>query len=71
MKKTTANRKKPDILFIITVSAFVVLLFVVSLLAKSERQVVPSGDLPDDGTNNIHELVISEIMSNNSGVYVN
>ena len=71
MKKTTANRKKPDILFIITVSAFVVLLFVVSLLAKAERQVVPSGDLPDDGTNNIHELVISEIMSNNSGVYVN
>lgn len=71
MKSATVNRKKPDFLFIAVVLVFIVALTAVSFLAKQSESAVNPMPLPADEENNIHELVISEIMSNNDGVYVN
>ena len=71
MKSATVNRKKPDFLFIAVVLIFIAALTAVSFLAKQSESAVDPMPLPADEENNIHELVISEIMSNNDGVYVN
>ena len=63
--------RKPDFMFIIVSLCAIALIVVGSLFIKREEPVIDPADLPVDENNNIHELVISEIMSNNSGVYLN
>lgn len=71
MTMSPAGKKKPDVRFIALVSAAVVLLVVLGHIARGKPQTVPVQPLPGDEENNIHELVISEIMANNGGTWVN
>ena len=70
MKQNSGDKKKFNIGFVI--AALVVVALAVVLSIKTGGDVVPPDvkPLPIDEENNIHELVISEIMSNNKGAYV-
>ncbi|MBQ1877957.1 MAG: CotH kinase family protein [Erysipelotrichaceae bacterium] len=48
----------------------IALFSVVGLLASGKQNNVDPSDLPSGGDNDIHKLVISELMSNNAGTYV-
>ncbi len=70
MKSRVKQTEKFDGLFVIGTILVVVAAIVASTLFGG-LSPVPSGDLPDREGNNIHKLVISELMSNNGGVWVN
>ncbi|MBQ1342435.1 MAG: hypothetical protein IIY33_08135 [Erysipelotrichaceae bacterium] len=70
MKSTRFQTKKFDSLFVIAVIAVVVAAIVASTLF-SGNSYIPDKPLPDKSDNNITKLVISELMSNNGGIYVN
>ena len=70
MKSTRFQTKKFDSLFVTAVIAVVVAAIVASTLF-SGNSYIPDKPLPDKSDNNITKLVISELMSNNGGIYVN
>jgi len=68
--KKTRNTKKKDYVFIIVVLALMACFLLLSLFSKSDDEVIVTpSELPSDETNNISKLVISEIVSSNSGFY--
>ncbi len=69
--KQTETKKKPNLFFIIIVVALVAASLILASTLDTGVETVEGADLPTDETNNINELVISEIMASNGGVYVN
>jgi len=70
MKSPRFQTKKFDSIFVIAVIAVVVAAIVASTLF-SGNSYIPDKPLPDKSDSNITKLVISELMSNNGGIYVN
>lgn len=71
-EKAAAGGKKLDRKFILASALVIAALVCCSLLVQSEEvQRVKESPLPSSTDNNIHELVISELVSNNGGIYVN
>lgn len=71
MKRTNVEKKKFDFIFVIAAIAVVVGALLAGRIAGIEKPSVDPAPLPVDDNNNIHELVISEIMTNNGGVFLN
>lgn len=71
MKSIQAPKKKVDLLFIITIIAIVALSVVAAGIAKIEKPKIVPTPLPTEETINVNKLVISEIMTNNGGVFIN
>ena len=71
MKRNTFEKPKKDTLFIVVIAIILLVAIVFSALAESEDEQLIIDDLPDSEEVTINELVISEVMTNNSGVYVN
>lgn len=72
MKRNTFEKPKKDMLFIVIVVIILALTMVFSIFAeKNESSQMDIEDLPDSEEVAINKLVISEVMTNNSGVYVN
>ena len=70
MNKKTINNKI-NIKFILITLLALILLIVASLFFSKQSSGVDPSDLPDDIDSKINKLVINEVMSSNSGVYVN
>lgn len=69
--KVQQPKKKLDLVFVIAIVSIVVLALTASGLAQLEKKGIEPQPLPAEQTININKLVISEIMSNNGGVFMN
>ena len=70
MKSRIKQTEKFDGLFV-TLTILVVVAAIVASTLFGGSSSIPVNNLPDGDDNNIRKLVISEIMSNNGGVWVN
>ncbi len=72
MKRNTYEKPKKDIYLIITIALVLIVAVVLSfVLSKYNDQEVTIKDLPQQADTTINKLIINEVMTNNSGVYVN
>ncbi|MDO4378706.1 MAG: CotH kinase family protein [Erysipelotrichia bacterium] len=72
MKRNTYEKPKKDIWLIITIAIALIVAVVLSVVfSKYNNQEVTIKDLPQQADTAISKLVINEVMTNNSGVYVN
>jgi len=71
MKKSNIQKQKPNTLLILILTVIVVGFFALSLLLSDSSSKAIISELPDSYENLINKLVISEVMTKNTGVYVN
>lgn len=72
MKRNLFEKPKKDIIFIIIITVILLIAIFLSFISEkyNNNEIIVS-DLPEVVENTANKLIINEVMTNNSGVYVN